>query len=388
MPTVSIIIPTYNQDRFIAQTVESALAQTYPQTEVIVVDDGSADNTSAVLAEYGGRIRHIYQENKGQSAARNTGIAASRGQYLLFLDGDDLIPPHKLELHVALLDAHPEFGLVYSGFQYLSEDGTEILGEERPRKQGAVLEDLLRRTFTFPPGAAVIRRECLDRVGLFDEALKGPVDTDMYVRIAAAGYHFGYIEQPLLLYRVVRSSVSGDIEGMRRNEFGRLDKLFARPDLPDHIRALMGEAYAVMHYEFGAKCYHVGDIESAQEHLRQAIALCPALSENREWLLEWIAGYAHGPRVETPMQFIDALFAHLPPEAVTLKGLKRRAKGRYHVAAAFRDHWGRRYKGARAHIVPAITGDPSILRNRGFLRIAADSVIKPIAASVYSIRRG
>ena len=120
MPRVSVIIPTYNSARFVVQAVESVLAQTYSDFEVIVVDDGSTDNTPVALAGYRQKIRYLHQENRGPSAARNAGYRASQGDYVLFLDSDDLIPPDTLERQVSFLNDHPEFGLVYSASQQIN----------------------------------------------------------------------------------------------------------------------------------------------------------------------------------------------------------------------------------------------------------------------------
>ena len=375
MSQVSVVIPTYNSARFITQAVDSALAQTYSEVEVIVVDDGSVDDTQVVLADYAGQITYIYQENKGPSAARNTGIGAAQGDYLLFLDADDLVPANKLELQVSLLDAQTDLGLVYSGWQYISEDGTQVLGELRQKKQGLLLKELLLRTFFFPPGAAVIRRECFERVGLFDESLTNAEDTDMWMRIARAGYAFGYVDRILFQYRIVKGSQSANTTRQARNEFARLDKFFADPDLPEDIKALKADAYSALHCEFGARHYHAGEIELAQDHIRKAISISPSLAENKEWILEWIAGYALHPRVSDAHQLIDLIFDNLPPEATILRSLRRRAHGRYHVAAAFSEFQNQHIKGIRQHILPALIGDPSIIRNRGFIRIAVQALL-------------
>lgn len=375
MPQVSVIIPTYNHARFVAQAVESALAQTYDDVEVIVVDDGSTDHTQAALAGYSASIKYIYQEHKGLSQARNRGVLAARGDYLVFLDADDLLPADKLALQVPLLDARPDLGLVYSGFQYVDEQNTQVLHESRPNKQGHVLKDMLRRTLFFPPGTAVVRRECLDRVGPFDESCPAAADTDMWIRIARAGYAFGYVDQPLFQYRVVKGSMSSRTASQARDEFARLDKFFAAPGLPDDIKALEAEATAALHYEFGAKYYHAGEIELGQGHLRAAISSCPSLASDKEWLLEWIAGYALGPHVDEPRRLIDLIFDHLPPEATTLRSLRRQAHGRYHAAAAFSAYQTDQPKEIRSHIWPALSGDPSIIRNRGFVRIAVRSLL-------------
>jgi glycosyltransferase involved in cell wall biosynthesis len=375
MPQVSVIIPSYNSARFVAQAVESALAQTYPDFEVIVVDDGSTDHTQVVLASYSNRIRTIYQENRGPAAARNTGFRRSRGDYLLFLDSDDLIPPDKLALHVPFLETQPGFGLVYSAWQQINEDGTQVLGQVRPNKQGQLLKDILRRDLFFFPGAAVIRRECLERVGPFDESLYGCEDADMWLRLARAGYAFGYIDLPLFQYRFHAGSITGNVDLRQvRSWLASLDKFFADPDLPDEIRALEGEAYSILHYETAARYYRAGQIELGQDQIRKAILRRPEM--DKQWLLEWIAGSALDPRTSDPGQFINLLFDNLPPEATNLHPLRRRAHGRCHTSAVFKAYQNHQFKQVRQHFFPALIGDPATIRNRGFMRIAAESLFR------------
>jgi glycosyltransferase involved in cell wall biosynthesis len=374
LPRVSVIIPTYNLPELLQVTIESVLAQTYPNVEIIVIDDGSTDDTTTMMAQYFGQVTYIRQANRGVAAARNAGIRVASGEFFCFLDHDDLIPINKFELQASFLDAKPEFGLVYSGWQYINEDGTQVLGEVRPNKQGKLLKDLLRRSFFLIPGSVVMRRECLERVGLFDESIPAAADTDMWVRIAKDGYLFGYIDQLLFQYRLVTGSMSAGNTSHAQDEFTRLDKFFADTSLPNDIKSLKAEAYSAVHYEFGARYYHAGEIKVAQDHIRKAISICPSLSENKEWLLEWIAGYVLEPKVENPHQLIDIIFDNLPPEVATLRSLRRRAHGRYHTAAAFSAYQNHRIKEIRRHILPALIGDPSIIRNRGFVRIALQSM--------------
>jgi len=375
MPAVSVIIPTYNQAHFVAQAVESALAQTHPDVETIVVDDGSTDGTPSVLAAFGDAIRTIRQENKGLPAARNAGFRASRGEYVLFLDSDDVILPEKLARHVALLEAEPRFGLTYSAWQQVDAGGTRVLGQVRPNRQGHLLADLLRRTCFFFASAAVVRRRCLERVGLFDESLPWGEDADVWLRLARAGYPFGYLDLPLLRYRIHAGSMTANVNPEQvRGWLAVLEKFFADPDLPRDVRALEAEAYAVLHYETAGRYYRVGEIQMAQRHLRQALRTCPAL--DREWFLDWVAGTALDPRTSEPEEFIDRVFDNLIPEAVHLAPLRRRARGRYHAAAAFSASAGQDHRKVRRHVLPALAADPSLARDCGFLKIATQSLMK------------
>jgi glycosyltransferase involved in cell wall biosynthesis len=376
MATASVIIPTYNNARFVAQAVESALMQSSVPAEIIVVDDGSTDGTQDVLAGYNDRITVIRQKNRGPAAARNHGYAVSSGDYLLFLDSDDLVPPNKLEIQISFLETHPEFGLVYSAWRQIDESGTRVLGEVRPNKQGHLLRDILCRRLFFFPGTAVIRRECLEQVGPFDESLFGCEDADLWLRLAHAGYAFGYVDVPLFSYRVHSASITGTVNPRHvRSWVASLDKFFHTPDLPDEVRALEDRAYSILHYETAARHYRAGQIELGQDQIRQAMARCPEMNGDRQWLLEWIAGSALDPRTRDPLQFIDTLFDHCPPEATHLRPLRRRAYGRYHASAAFTAHQNRHFGQVLHHVLPALAGDPTIVRNRGFLRIVAESAM-------------
>jgi hypothetical protein len=378
MPRVSVIIPTFNHARFVACAVESALAQAYVDREVVVVDDGSTDDTWAVLRPYATDVTLIRQENAGVSAARNAGLQMARGEYLLFLDADDIMAPHQLARQVPLLDALPDAGLVYCSYQHVAADGRRVLHLVRPCAGADPLADLLCRRLAFPPGAALLRRTCLEAVGPFDVALSGAADTDLWARLALAGYRFVHVDEPLFQYRVVPGSMSNQIDRQERDEFARLRAFFAAPDLPGQVAALEPQARAALHYEFAAKWYTIGALAQAQDHLRRAIAACPDLAADAEWLLEWLAGYALTTEAADPQGFIDGVFDHLPAEASALRPLRHRAHGRYHIAAAFAAaHQGQSAE-VRSHILPALRGDPAVLRNRGFVAIAVRSLLRRV----------
>ena len=163
MELVSIIIPTYNHAHFISDAVNSCLEQTYPNIEIIVVDDGSTDNTQQVLEPYSSQIKYIYQKNAGPAAARNNGARASNGNYLLFLDSDDWLSSEQIALQIIELNKRPEYGLVYSAWKNVDETSKQIIGEVRPKTEGDVLKKLLLRELFFSPGAALIRKKCFDK---------------------------------------------------------------------------------------------------------------------------------------------------------------------------------------------------------------------------------
>ena len=182
-PKVSVIIPTYNREGFIKRAVDSVLAQTFTDYEIIVIDDGSADQTRHVLAPYQDRIRYFYQENRGISEARNRGIQEAKGEYIAFLDSDDWWAPTKLERQVGILDDRKTVGLVYGRMPILDEKG-KVIGIKPQGVSGKNFNELIEMWGDLPTSTVITRRECFDKFGLFDSNLPPMEDIDMWLRIA------------------------------------------------------------------------------------------------------------------------------------------------------------------------------------------------------------
>lgn len=201
--TVSAVIPVYNNGPYIAAAVKSVVDQTLPPTEIIVVDDGSTDNTAAALAPYRDRIRYVYQQNRGEPSARNRGIRESQCAYIAFLDGDDLWLPNKLELQMAYLQEHPEYTLVYSDMSTFNEQGIiDASVKDHLRMtfpSGHIFQALFKRAL-FGSGTVVFRKDCVGKIGYFDEDLLVGSDYEMWLRIARH-FDIGFVDQPLLMYR-------------------------------------------------------------------------------------------------------------------------------------------------------------------------------------------
>lgn len=248
-PTVSVIIPAYNHARFLGEALESVLAQTYKDCEIVVVDDGSTDDTRTVATSYAPRVRYYFQPHGGEGNARNAGIRVTSGRYVAFLDADDTWAPEKLAKQVAYLDAHPEVGVVFTSYLKTDEAGKPLTVEP---KRFPYTRSAFETMLIWPYGSmnvAVVRRTCLDRVGGFDETLLFGTDWDIWLRVAQ---HYGManLDQPLATYRQSAGSVS---RGPRRREapamFRRvLDKLFADPTRlaglpPSTVERLRRRAY-------------------------------------------------------------------------------------------------------------------------------------------------
>lgn len=182
-PLVSVIIPCYNQGQFLAEAIDSVLAQTYPHVEIIVVNDGSTDNTVDVAASYGDKIKYIWQENSGVSVARNRGILESRGDYLQFLDADDLITPLKLSQQLEAFFMYPEVGVVYSEGRYIDDTGVDQGPVALNHGSGWVFHRMLSLDQTVIH-APLLRRQYVAAAGLFDASLPAAEDADFWVRMA------------------------------------------------------------------------------------------------------------------------------------------------------------------------------------------------------------
>lgn len=198
---VNIILPTYNRAQLIARAIKSVLNQTYRDFEIIVVDDGSTDNTEEVVKKIDDkRIRYIrHKENKGAAAARNTGIKASKDQYIAFQDSDDEWPPEKIEKQIiAFENVSPKVGVVYTGF-WKTQDNKKVYmpSFNIKSKEGDIHKSLLKGNFIGTP-TTLIKRECFERTGMFDEKLPILEDWELWIRISKY-YHFKYIDAPLLI---------------------------------------------------------------------------------------------------------------------------------------------------------------------------------------------
>jgi glycosyltransferase involved in cell wall biosynthesis len=191
---VSIIIPVYNAEEYIAEAVESVLAQSFRDLECIVVDDGSIDRTGEIAGGFGERVRYIRQENAERSAARNRGIAEASGDYIGFLDADDILLPEKLKEQVAFLDAHPGYDVVYSRVAYFRDNGERMCYRvRRATPSGDILPLLIWSNF-ITMNAPLFRLGAVERVGGFNVSLCRYEDWDFLLRLALTGSRFGFLD--------------------------------------------------------------------------------------------------------------------------------------------------------------------------------------------------
>ena len=221
-PLVSVVIPAFNGERLIGRTIESALAQTYSNVEIIVVDDGSTDATQEVVRRFGDRVRYLRQPNQGGAAARNQGISAARGDWVAFLDQDDLWLPEKLERQAAVFLEEPSTVVCFTRWSHIDDQGKpmthgstaerdrlldSVSRQAKPLGRGAVLlpekpftEALVKRCLVNSCSGVIARKSVLMEVGGFDAGLRGPDDWDLWMRLAVR-YSFAYIPEALYQYR-------------------------------------------------------------------------------------------------------------------------------------------------------------------------------------------
>lgn len=233
MPKVSVIVPVYNQEKYIEECVQSVLGQSYKDFELVVVDDGSTDKTPEILKKFGSKFRYIRQKNKGASAALNAGIKASKGDFLAWLSSDDVYLPTKLDEQMKFFEEHPEASLVYTDFCVIDEKG-KILREVRlpfyPNKKDFIL-NMIRGNF-INGSSVVFKKECIDRIGFFDESMVLHADENMWFRMLKH-FSFGSVPKVLLKYREHAKMASKDLVAMKKFRYFNYEKLFKRYSLDD-----------------------------------------------------------------------------------------------------------------------------------------------------------
>ena len=255
MIKVSAIIPTYNSARYLAEAVESALKQTLEEIEVVVVDDGSTDETESLMRGYDLRVRYVRQPNSGVALARNRGIKESRGRYVAFLDADDVWVPHKLERQLAALEKNRGCRACYTAFTVSTSDLLPI-GINRSKRRGSALEDLLLiGNIVGTPSTVLCERSLFEEVSGFDESLSQCADWEMWIRLAMQT-DFVYLDDPLALYRQHDSNMSRSVALLERDSLRALEKGFEMPGLAASLRARRRAALARNYMVLAGTYFH------------------------------------------------------------------------------------------------------------------------------------
>jgi len=289
VPRVSIIVPVFNSERYVGESIGSVLRQTFPDYELIVVDDGSTDGTSRVVHSFAGSIRYVFQANQGPAAARNTGLELARGELICFLDADDVWLPEKLACQVQFMDQHATVGLAFADEEEFDDNGVQcgsLIATSRfatELRAGSAVDGayakLLEENF-IPTSMVIVRRSCVESVGRFDIALKGPEDRDFWSRIAA-GFPVACLPRVLGRKRVVASSVSRDVEMTLRSRiqmWTKMRSLFPELAPARTINALLAPTYL----QLGFVLLQKGQTREARDAAMKGFAVSRTL---HSWLL-------------------------------------------------------------------------------------------------------
>lgn len=343
-PRVSIIIPSYNKARYVAEAIQSALVQTYRSFEIIVVDDGSTDHTREVVARFGNQITYIWQENQGLAGARNTGLQASRGELIGLLDADDQWHPGFLETMVSLASACLRAAVYYCRAQGMDVDGLDlpqVLGGP-PRQPETMYRAMLRGNFLIP-STILMRRSVAMSAGRFDQTLRSCEDWDLWLRILPKHLFIGTWER-LVRYRLHDDSLSSNSTGMKQAAQAVVEKHFGSDDGQWHNwstekRRAYGGLYR---YQMLTIVQRQRDWKAAATYFRRALQADPTLATDLDLFYDLAlgmqpAGYrgtAHGLDLEGNAKCLSNLLraAVETPLVSQLSNLDRQVFGTAHYA--------------------------------------------------------
>jgi glycosyltransferase involved in cell wall biosynthesis len=291
-PRISVVIPNYNHTRFLSGAIQSVLYQRYRLYEIIVVDDGSTDNSREVVASFGSQVRYIWQENQGLAGARNTGIRAARGELIGLLDADDQWLPDFLEKMISLADQRPEASVYYCCAQGMDEEGRDL-----PQMFGRpvsapdrIYETLLRANFLIP-STILIRRSVVIAAGLFDQGLRSCEDWDLWLRLLPEHIMVG-TDARLVRYRLHGSSLSTNPAGMQQATRAVIQKHFGPDDGQwQNWSAEKRRAYGgVYRYHLLTSVQRQNDWQAGALYLRQALQADPTLATDQDLFYDLALG--------------------------------------------------------------------------------------------------
>lgn len=279
MPQISVVIPAYNAEHTIRETIESVQHQTFSDFELIVINDGSTDRTLEILQSISDpRLKILSYQNGGLSVARNRGISHATGEFIAFLDADDLWTPHKLELQLAALQQNPEAGVAYSWTYFMNEQEKRLFPGRRLFYRGNVYADLLVKNFIAHGSNPLIRRQAIESIGEFDPTLSHFADWDYWLRIAK-NWSFVVVPEYQIFYRQSSRAMSSKVDGIKEAGFVILEKAFQTA--PSELQFLKNKSYSML-YQYCVHLYlqHRTDtdgIQKAGQNLWMAIRLHPQI---------------------------------------------------------------------------------------------------------------
>ena len=273
---VSVVIPSYNSARYVVTAVESVLAQTFRDYEILVVDDGSTDDTKEVLSKYGDSIRYLYKPNGGVSSARNYGIEKATGKYVALLDADDVWMPEKLAKQIAVLEADENIGLCYASTEKVDENLQAVIGYIEANSYEDYCEALLLNLNIVAGScsSAIVRRDVTQQTNGFDAEFSTCADWEYWLRLSLLT-KFAPVADYLVKYRVVAGSMSSDPFVSKRDTEGVLRKFFAMPNLPPKYKKLEKKSLSTNLMVVSGEFLHNGKIVESLSCMWKSLRLYP-----------------------------------------------------------------------------------------------------------------
>lgn len=274
-PKVSIVIPAYNSMAYLPEAVDSVRQQSFQDFEILVIDDGSTDDTCKWVSNLtNNRIKLISQENQGCATARNNGVRASKGQYIAFLDADDIWESKKLEKQVSILDSFSNVGLVNTWISHVDSEGSSVGRLGIANAEGHVWELVVKDNPIMCGSAPMIRRQCLDQVGLFDQSLSSAEDWDMWIRIAEK-YEFAVVREPKVPYRIHSNSKSHNLQLHLQSRLKVVEKIFQ--NRASNISVTKDKVYGLIYLSIAYRALQNHDFDSAFILKKQSFKYYPRL---------------------------------------------------------------------------------------------------------------
>ena len=304
LPKVSVIICAYNTALYITETLDSVLAQTYQDFEIILINDGSPDNLEEVLQPYYDKIIYFKQPNGGLSSARNTAIQKAHGKYVTLLDSDDVWLPNYLETMVSLMETNPSVDLYYPNALLFGEHhlSGKIFQDIYPSTRPVTIEGMLKHECC-PFGAVIFKRDILATVGLFDESLRSAEDLDLWLRMLQNGYCLDFTEEVLIKYRKRTDSLSGGsshyydqvikvLEKFQKSDYSTFNQISLAAEFMSRIEAERDLAKAkqeILADDFGSAIKHIINIFAIRPSLKLKLIITGLLLSPRTvaWLVRW-----------------------------------------------------------------------------------------------------
>jgi glycosyltransferase involved in cell wall biosynthesis len=392
---VSVIVPAYNRADYLSLALASVLHQSRQPSEIIVVDDGSEDNTPELVRGFGSRVRYVrHEQNRGVSEARNTGLEAAQGEVIAWLDADDLWEADYLQTVLPILEADEAVDGVYTGLVRMDADGNLLPQSSQVAVPPSELRSALAEECFIQTSTLVARRACFDLAGRFDPRFDICEDYDMFLRLAETCTIVG-LPVPLVRYRVHEHNTVANVAAFCRFRLALTQKHYGEPEgdpetWPPDKRRAHGHAFRAA----ALKCIEAGQTEEGWSYLERAVSIWPNLLRRLDTFYELACGdQPMGYRGQADLLDIerngtdmihrlDTLFSALP----TLEPWRRPAYGNAYLALGSLSDQAGRWGHARRYMIQALKADPSLLASplvaRRFLKLCAGQRLVRLGQSV------